>query len=197
MNVILAVIVACEVGFWAFIVAGLLARYVLRRRRTGAVLLAMTPVVDLVLLTATVLDLRAGATATVFHGLAALYLGASISYGHKMIAWADARFAHRFAGGPGTVVRSGSAYATECWRDVVRTTVAVAVAGGLLQLLTVLVGDPVRTESLAALYPILGIILGLDLVWALGYTIWPKKPATAPLIRTTTSTIHDAQRRIE
>jgi len=87
--VILAIIVGCEIGFWVLILLGLCARYVVRLRRTGLVLLAMTPVVDVVLLTATAADLMAGATATVFHGIAAIYLGFSIAYGHKMISWAD------------------------------------------------------------------------------------------------------------
>lgn len=118
MDLILAIIIACEIGFWVFVVLGLLARYVLRWRRTGAVLLAMTPVVDLVLLTAVIINLQGGGTATFFHGLAALYLGVSIVYGHKMIKWADARFAHRFACGPAPVKRYGREYTQECWKDV-------------------------------------------------------------------------------
>lgn len=181
MNLILAVILACEIGFWVLIVAGLLARYVLRWPRTGVVLLALTPVVDLVLLAATVVDLRAGATASIFHGLAALYLGFSVAYGHKMISWADARFAHRFADGPAPVRRHGAQYTKECWRDVVRTTVAVSVAAGLLHLLTVLVEDPSRTGALTGLYPILGIVFLVELVWAVSYTIWPRRqPASMP-----------------
>ena len=46
------------------------------------------------------IDLRAGATADVFHGLAAIYVGVSVAFGHRMIRWADEHFAHRFAGGP-------------------------------------------------------------------------------------------------
>lgn len=175
MDLILAVIVACEIGFWVFIVAGLLARYVLRRPRTGTVLLAMTPVADLVLLAATVLDLRAGAAAGIFHGLAALYLGFSIAYGHKMISWADARFAHRFADGPAPIRRHGAECAKESWKDVLRTTLAVSIAAGLLWSLTVLVGDAGRTGGLAGLHPILGIVFLVDLIRAISYTLWPKK----------------------
>ena len=69
---IYAVIVACEVGFWLVLTAGLGARYVLRRPRLGAVLLMTVPVVDLVLLVATVMDLRGGGTASPAHALAAV-----------------------------------------------------------------------------------------------------------------------------
>lgn len=175
MDLILTVIIACEVGFWVFVVLGLVARYVLRWRRTGAVLLAMTPVVDLVLLTAVIINLQGGGTATFFHSLAALYLGISISYGHKMITWADVRFAHRFAQGPAPVKRHALEYAKECWTDGVRTTVAVGIAAGILWLLTTLVDDPSRTDALMSIYPVLGIWFVIDLIWAISYTLWPKK----------------------
>lgn len=175
MDVILVIIIACEIGFWIFVVSGLLARYVLRWRRTGAVLLAMTPVVDLVLLAAVIINLQRGGTATFFHGLAALYLGVSIVYGHKMIRWADARFAHRFAHGPAPVKPYGREYAKECWKDVARTTLAGGLAAGILWFLTALVDDPDRTSALTGIYPVLGFWWTIDLVWAISHTISPKK----------------------
>ena len=175
MDVILTIIVACEIGFWVFIALGMVARYVLRWRRTGTVLLAMTPVVDLVLLAAVIINLQNGGAATFVHGLAAVYLGISIAYGHKMIIWADVRFAHRFAKGPAPVKAYGSAYAKESWNDVARTTVAVGIAAGVLWLLTILVDDPDRTEALLGIYSLLGIWWVVDLVWAISYTVWPKK----------------------
>lgn len=172
---ILAIIIACEIGFWVLIVLGLSARYLLRWKRLGIVLLALTPLVDLILLAATAIDLRNGTTATFVHGLAALYLGFSVAYGHTMISWADVRFAHRFAGGPAPIKRFGSEYAKECWKDLVRTAVAVAISAGVLWLLIALVNDDTRTDALSGIYQILAIILGAELIWAIGYTIWPKK----------------------
>lgn len=96
---LVTIIVACEVGFWVFIAAGLIARYPLRRPRLGAVLLICAPVVDLILLGASAIDLSRGAPAEVAHGLAAAYIGFSVAFGHGMIRWADERFAHRFAAG--------------------------------------------------------------------------------------------------
>lgn len=180
MDLVLAVIVACEVGFWVLIVAGLVTRYVLGRRRLGLVLLALTPVVDLVLLAATVVDLRHGATATGAHALAAVYLGFSLAYGHAMIRWADVRFAHRFAGGPAPVKLYGAAYARRCWADVLRTGLGAAVAGGLMLLLATMVDDPSRTEVLTDLQPVLGIVVAAEVLWAVSYTLWPRRePARA------------------
>ena len=91
---------ACEISFWVFLISELVVQYVFRVRRTSAVLLVMAPLVDVVLLIATVIDLHNGGTADWSHDLAALYIGFSVAYGHRLILWADVRFAHRFAGGP-------------------------------------------------------------------------------------------------
>jgi hypothetical protein len=65
--VLIAPIVACEVGFWCLLGAGLVARYAMRLPRTSAVLLAGAPVLDLVLqqdrVAAGVPRVRAGARA--------------------------------------------------------------------------------------------------------------------------------------
>lgn len=178
MDLVVTVLAACEVGFWVLVVLGLATRYVLRWGRTGLALLAMTPVVDLALLATVIVDLRGGGTAGSAHGLAAVYLGTAVAYGHKMIAWADARFAHRFAHGvrPGKLY--GAEYARECWKDVGRTTVAVGIAAGVLVLLTALVDESSKTDALAGIYPVLGLWYVIDLVWAISFTFWPRtRPA--------------------
>lgn len=175
MDLVLAVIIACEIGFWVFVVLGLATRYALGRRRLGAVLLAAAPVVDLVLLIAVVINLQGGATASFSHGLAALYLGISIAYGHTMIKWADARFAHRFAHGSAPLKLYGRGYTRKCWADVVRTGVAVGVAAGIVWMLRIFVDDPTRTEALLSIYPVLGIWFVIDLMWAISYTLWPRR----------------------
>ena len=78
-------IAACEIGFWVILGAGLVARYLLRWRRVGGVLLLCVPLVDVVLLVASVIDLRRGAEANFTHGLAAAYIGFSIAFGHSMV----------------------------------------------------------------------------------------------------------------
>ena len=176
---VLTVIVACEIGFWVAVLGGLAARYLLHRRRLGVALLLAAPLLDVVLLVATAADLRSGSTASLEHGLAALYLGFSVAYGHRLVHWADVRFAHRFAGGPAPVRLTGRAYTRACWADVVRTTLAVAVAAVVLLGLIAWVDVPERTEALRAEFPLLGVILGLELLWAVSYTVWPRRPAEA------------------
>ena len=105
---ILFAIIACEIAFWVLIVVGLVLRYPARMPRAGLVALALVPVVDVILLAFTAINLRSGATATVAHSLAALYLGFSVAYGHRLITWADTRFAHRYANGLAPVKLHGT-----------------------------------------------------------------------------------------
>src|SRR5918996_719589 len=110
---IAALIIASEIAFWLVLLGGLATRYLLRRPRLGAALLLTTPLVDVALLAFTVIDLRGGATATAAHALAAVYIGVSVAFGHSIVGWADARFAHRFAGAPAPMraPRSGRVHA--------------------------------------------------------------------------------------
>jgi hypothetical protein len=172
---ILSVIIACEIGFWIAIGSGLIARYLLKLPRLGVVLLALAPVIDLVLLIATAAHLRTGVDASWEHGLAALYIGFSIAYGHRLIRWADIRFAHRFAGGPAPVKPTGPDYTKACWRDVGRTTLAAAISAVVLLALIWWVGDANRTASLQSWFGTLGIVLAIELLWAVSYTLWPRK----------------------
>lgn len=175
---LIAIIVACEIGFWVVLAAGLLARYPLRLRRTGAALLLCVPLVDLVLLAATTLDLRNGATAGTGHGLAAAYLGYSVAFGHGMVRWADERFAHRFAGGPPPRGRPkhGRARTRYEWREFGKAAVATAVACGLLLAMIVLVGDAERTRALTGWIGRLGMVLAIWSIWPISHTLWPARP---------------------
>lgn len=97
---IVTLIVACEIAFWVLLAAGLALRYGARRPRLGAAVLLCEPVLELVLLAVTAVDLKNGAEPDWKHGLAAVYIGFTVGLGHSTIKWADARVAHRFAGGP-------------------------------------------------------------------------------------------------
>ncbi|GLJ79140.1 hypothetical protein [Microbacterium imperiale] len=176
---ILLAIIACEVGFWVAIIAGLVTRYVARKPRLGAALLVAAPVIDVVLLILVAADLIGGGTASWHHGLAALYIGISVAYGHRMIAWADRAFAVRFRGASPRPRLMGWAYTRKCWVDVLRTLVAAAVAAGIIVGLTLVVDAPARTAELQGFLPVLAVIVGIDLLWAVSYTLWPKKAPAA------------------
>jgi hypothetical protein len=186
-------IIGCEIAFWVLVASGLVARYVFKARRLGLVLLMATPVVDLILLGAAALDLAlhsggAGGGGAVppgtpggrwAHAVAALYVGVSLAFGHKMIRWADAVAAKRAGLGPGPRKLYGRAYTAECWRDFARALLAVAIAAVLLKGLDLIAGTPVtRTgELFAAMAPAMRFWLLIELIWAGSYTLWPRKPA--------------------
>ncbi|XVQ07840.1 hypothetical protein ACQP1W_35415 [Spirillospora sp. CA-255316] len=175
---LLALIAACEIGFWLLLLAGLAVRYLLRRRRLGAALLMCVPVLDVILLTATVVDLRGGATADFTHGLSAAYLGYSVAFGHSMIRWADERFAHRFAGGPPPKgkPRYGRARVRYEWREFGKATLATAIACGVLLSMIVMVDEPSRTEALLGWTMRLAMVLAIWSLWPITHTLWPATP---------------------
>jgi hypothetical protein len=175
--VLVKLIIAAEIGFWLILVAGLVARYLLRRRRLGLVLLAATLLVDLFLLVASIIDLRRGGEAGVSHGLAAVYIGVSVAWGHNIIRWADVRFAHRFAGGPRPErpPRVGSEHAARERREWLRHLVAWATGSALLGLGVLLVGDVDRARALIAVIVIWTLVLAIDFLISFSYMLWPRR----------------------
>lgn len=173
---ILVAIAVCEIAFWVVLLAGLGIRYLLHRPRLGAALLFAAPVIDAFLLVLVAADLLGGGVASWQHGVAALYIGISVAYGPRMVAWTDARFAFRFADGPAPERLTGADYTRKCWRDVVLTLVMAAVSGSILGLLILLVGDPARTAALSGSFGVLFFLVAIDVLWALSYTLWPRRP---------------------
>jgi hypothetical protein len=171
-----ALIISCEVAFWVFVAAGLLFRYTLGWKRTGSLLLLCTPIVDLVLLIATAKDLHDGATAGITHGLAAIYIGASVVFGHRMIRWADIRYAYWFAGGeaPNKEKLYGAEHAKKERAGWLLHLLAWAIGCGLLLGIHAWVDDPSRTEELLRIIRLWSLVLGIDFVISFSYTVWPR-----------------------
>ncbi|KJK59856.1 hypothetical protein [Saccharothrix sp. ST-888] len=174
---IVSVVIAGEVGFWVALALALAVRYLFRWRRVGTALLLTVPLIDLVVLGATVLDLRRGATADWAHGLAAVYVGFSVAYGHQLVRWADGHAAHRLAGGPVPVKppRYGTARAVHEWKIFARTLLAAVITAALITAMIALVGDAARTAALTQWYGTTAWITGISLVIAVSYTVFPKR----------------------
>lgn len=176
MNFVAWAIVASEIGFWVVILLGLFARYVLKRQKLGLILLALTPVIDLILLITTSIDLYGGATATTAHAVAAVYIGVSIAFGKDMIAWADERFRYYVAKqGAKPMKRYGLEYAKHYLKSWIRHVLAYLIGAGLLFGLIYLIDDASRTEALSGVLRLWTAILGIDLIITISNFIWPKK----------------------
>lgn len=129
-------IVAGEALFWLFLLAGVCARYLLRWRTASTVLLVATPIIDIVIIVLTYIDLHRGAASDFSHGMAAFYVGFSTVFGPEVIARVDRRFAKKHS----TAVedapvpdRSSLAYWLRCLTasaiTVVLLAVGMAIAG--------------------------------------------------------------------
>lgn len=180
---IVALIAACEIGFWVLLAAGLSVRYLLRMPRTGLALLLCEPLLEVVLLVATALDLKNGADPNWTHGLAALYIGYTVGHGHRTVKWLDGHAAHRLGGAPPPPKppRYGMARARHEGKVWLGTLTAAVVATVLLQLAIWYVDDPSRVTSLENWRWVAWRTAGIHGLIALSYAIWPRKaPAGEP-----------------
>lgn len=170
------VIIGCEVGFWVLLGLGLVVRYFLKLRTLSNILLISVPLIDVVLLVFSIVDMRAGADGGVRHGLAAVYIGFSLMFGHRTMRWADQRFAHRFAGGPPPwkPPKRGSARVRHEIMMFARCLGMYAIAWAVTGLLVWVVDEADRTAYLiefmvgmVKLPLIWGVVAGFDIAAAL------------------------------
>ncbi|MER5204330.1 hypothetical protein [Streptomyces sp. NPDC002825] len=174
---IVTLIVLCEVGFWVLLAAGLATRYLLKMPRAGMALLLCEPVLEVVLLVVTAIDLKNGAEPSWEHGLAALYIGYTVGHGHRTVKWLDGHAAHRLGGGPRPPKppRYGMARARHEGRVWLGSLVGGAVATVLLLLAVRYVGGDGNTESLWSWMFAAWRAVGIHGLIALSYLIWQKK----------------------
>lgn len=163
--------------FWVFLVGGLTARYAAGWRTLGGALLLCVPLIDIVLLGATVLSIRAGAEPTVWHGLSAAYLGITVVYGHRTVRWADAKFARHFgeAAAPPRPELYGRAAVADAWKSWFRFLLAYAISVGLIFGLVVLAGTLDNGAPLLVWLNPLTKVLVYSLIWPIVTTISPGK----------------------
>ncbi|MFD3992472.1 hypothetical protein [Streptomyces sp. NPDC058583] len=174
---IVTLIVICEVGFWVLLAAGLATRYLLKMPRTGIALLLCEPLLEVLLLVVTAIDLKNGADPSWKHGLAALYIGYTVGHGHRTVKWLDGHAAHRFGGAPRPPKppQYGMARARHEGKVWLGSVTAAAVASVLLLLAALYVGDDGNTESLYGWILVAWRSTGIHGLIALSYAIWPRK----------------------
>ena len=153
------------------LLAALTARYLFNRGHLSRALLLTLPLLDLLLLVFTVLDLRDGTAATFAHGLAAAYVGFTVAFGRVAVMWADQRFAHQFAGGPkpkGPPNQRWSAVRHELglW---VRCIIAAVITMALLVAMIAFVDSEPRTEALREWFR---VAVGMVIFWFVFGPVW-------------------------
>lgn len=176
INPILWAIIAVELAFWLTLAAGLATRYLRRKPQASRIILLCVPLLDLVLIALTTIDLSRGAEPDSVHALACVYLGFTIGFGHATIAWADRWFAYRFAGGPRPLKppRSGPEYVRRMWAEWRRVVVAWAVATPALVGLALVAGSVVPTDWAAVQSdPLLRAGVGLTTIAGIWFAAGP------------------------
>lgn len=184
--VVPAFIVGAEIAFWVILVAGLAARYVLGKPKLGGILLFCVPLADVVLVVASIVDLRTGGQAGMSHSLAAAYLGVSIGFGPELVRRADAKFAHRFADGraPEPPPKYGPEKVRYEWRMWTRCLIALLISCALTLLMFLLAeasADPVALwnfELQLAAVTVIWLVC-----WPLRLTLFPPKAPAEPAAR--------------
>lgn len=166
-----ALILACEVGFWVVLLVALAVRYLLVKERLSRALLLCLPLIDVLLLIFTAIDLRRGSTATFAHGLAAAYVGFTVAFGGMAVKWADAHFAYRFAAGPVPAKAPSRGwelvrYDFNLWG---RCILACIITVALVETLVRFVGDGEATRPLLAWHR---HAFGCVLLWFLFGPAW-------------------------
>jgi len=153
------------------LVLALAVRYLLRRERLSRALLFLLPVVDLLLLAFTTVDLRSGTPATSAHGLATAYVGFTVAFGSVAVRWADQRFAHRFAGGAPPVKAPSVGWAAVRYELAlwIRSIVAWIIAVVLLIALIAYIDNEAVTQPLHEWFR---IAIGSILVWFIFGPLW-------------------------
>ena len=174
---LLAVIAGCEIAFWVLLAAGMSVRYLLRLPRIGAVLLAGVPLVDVVLLAASVVDLQRGGEPSSKHSLAAIFIGVSVGFGHQTIRWADRWAAYLLSSAPRPAKppKDGPERARRERQGWYRHLLAWAVAVGLMGLGALLAGFDDSAALLAPAWP-WTIVLVIDFFVSFSYQARPERP---------------------
>lgn len=169
-------ILAAEAAFWVLLLGGLAARYLARWTRLSNILLLAVPLVDVVLIALTALDLSTGAEPNFSHVLAALYLGFTVGFGHAVIRRVDGWFAHRFAGveRPPRPAKRGRERVRQMWQEWGRVVIAWAVSSAGIAVLALVSGTPLPSSP-AAVWdaPLWSVIARFGAVVAAWFVLGP------------------------
>ncbi|MGE7840895.1 hypothetical protein ACQKNX_08885 [Lysinibacillus sp. NPDC093712] len=172
----IAWIITAEIAFWIVILIGLVCRYRFKKPKLSIIFFALTPVIDLLLVLLTAMDLRAGTPASISHGIAAVYIGVSIAYGKTMITWADEKFQQWFLKLPIEKKRlTGLAKGIHEIKMLGLHVIAYVISASLLYAMIVFIGQLTDTSSLLQVMKVWGIILIIDAIISFSYIIFPNK----------------------
>ncbi|MFC0434463.1 hypothetical protein [Kutzneria buriramensis] len=174
---LLTLVIGSEVGFAVFLLAGLVARYLLKMPRTGAALLALSPLGYVIVLVAGAIDLARGGTADIAHVLGAIIIGIVVVSGRHHLHAMDGWVRRKLAREPKPRI-SGRDHArqqrVDFYRRAVEWVTVIALLGGGYALTGF---DPTRGAELVSGMGFWTVVLGVDFLWSFSYTLFPRTRA--------------------
>ncbi|WP_414055285.1 hypothetical protein [Macrococcus equi] len=174
MNIIITLIIAAEILFWVFIVLGLFARYIFHKPTLSKILLSSTIVVDLFLLIITTIHLYNGGNAEIAHGIAAVYIAVSVTFGKQMIGWLDEKFQTLLLNKQPLPKKHGKVYAVHYLKSFVRHIIAFIIAFMLITFMQMIANNE-SANVLSQITNTWQVVLFIDLIITISYFLWPKK----------------------
>ncbi|GGB02495.1 hypothetical protein ERX37_00580 [Macrococcus hajekii] len=176
MNYLIFLIVAAEMGFWLLILLGLYFRYKLHKPKLSLVFFIMAPIVDVLLLIATALDIKRGGTVGLAHALSAIYIGFSVGFGRNLIAKADVMYReYILKENVPSEKLYGKEHRKKYFEGTIRHLITYLVGAGLMYAFIVYVGDADKTRLFSMIIKGWTVILVIDILINLSYVIHPKK----------------------
>jgi hypothetical protein len=172
--VLLTLAIGAEVGFAVLLLAGLTARYLLKLPRTGAALVALSPMGYVIVLIAGAVDRARGGAADLGHVLGAIFVGIVAVSGRHHLHAMDGWVRRKLAREPKPRL-DGREHARQqrigFYRRAGEWAVAIALLGGGYALTGF---DPTRGGPLLGGMALWTIVLGVDLVWSFSHTVFPR-----------------------
>ena len=169
-------IVICEISFWIVIALGLIIRYIFRLKKLGFLFLALTPVIDLLLLIITTIDLLNGAKAELPHAIAAVYISVSLVFGKSVIRWFDDRFRYYIIRkGDKPIKLTGYNYSKYYVKTWLKHLLSYCIGMSLLFLIKIIINNNEQTGALDGVIHTWSIVIIIDLIICITYFIWPPK----------------------
>ncbi|QUQ68002.1 hypothetical protein [Kutzneria sp. CA-103260] len=175
---LLTLVIGSEVGFFVLLLAGLVVRYLVKMPRTGAVLLALSPLGYVAVLIAGAIDLARGGTSDIAHVFGAIVIGIVAVSGRHHLHAMDGWVRRKLAKEPKPRLY-GAEFARKQRTDFYRRTgewavVVVLLAGGYA-----LAGfDVLRGGALLAGIGFWTVVLVVDFIWSFSYTVFPRAVKT-------------------
>ena len=170
---LLTLVIGSEVGFFVLLLAGLVVRYLMKMPRTGAVLLALSPLGYVVVLIAGAIDLARGGAADIAHVFGAIVIGIVAVSGRHHLHAMDGWVRRKLAKEPKPQL-TGQEHARKQRTDFYRRTGEWAVVVALLAGGYALTGlDLTRGGQLLGGIGFWTVVLVVDFFWSFSYTAFP------------------------